>query len=341
MVRCWPNDVRGAAMSTLIRTDHLPATERFEFWRDVAYRTWVPMEARSERQTDFWARMHSSALGAIQANLMLTRAFSVRRTPALIKQSDPELLKIILPVRAAVPARIAQDGRQTSLGPADFALYDTKRPYEAGAQDHTGIAEVLTLMFPRSMLPLPDTQIGQLTAVRMRASEGVGALASRFLVQLAAGLDHYRPADAARLATTALDVLAARLAHELDGDHWLAPDTHQRALMTRIHAFIQQHLGDPELSPGVVADAHHISLRYLHKLFQEQGETVAGWIRQRRMERCRRDLADPALASRPVAAIAARWGFVDPGHFSRAFKAAHGLTPREYRREAAHTPDLA
>ena len=47
-------------------------------------------------------------------------------------------------------------------------------------------------------------------------------------------------------------------------------------------AFIQQHLDDPGLSPAEIAAAHHISLRLLHKLFQEQGETVAGWIRARR-----------------------------------------------------------
>ena len=61
---------------------------------------------------------------------------------------------------------------------------------------------------------------------------------------------------------------------------------------------------------------------------------MAGWIRGRRLERCRRDLADPALASRPVAAIAARWGFSSAADFSRAFRAVHGLPPAEYRMSA-------
>jgi len=61
---------------------------------------------------------------------------------------------------------------------------------------------------------------------------------------------------------------------------------------------------------------------------------VAGWTRQRRMDRCRRDLADPGLAARPIAAIAARWGFSSAADFSRAFRAAHGMPPSEYRRSA-------
>jgi transcriptional regulator GlxA family with amidase domain len=61
---------------------------------------------------------------------------------------------------------------------------------------------------------------------------------------------------------------------------------------------------------------------------------VAGWIRSRRLERCRRDLADPSLAAHPVAAIATRWGFASAADFSRAFRTAHGVPPAEYRRFA-------
>jgi AraC-like DNA-binding protein len=58
---------------------------------------------------------------------------------------------------------------------------------------------------------------------------------------------------------------------------------------------------------------------------------VAGWIRQRRLERCRQDLLDPALADWSVAAIAARWGLTNAGHFSHMFRVAYGLPPAEYR----------
>ncbi|HTZ22607.1 MAG TPA: helix-turn-helix domain-containing protein, partial [Streptosporangiaceae bacterium] len=101
-----------------------------------------------------------------------------------------------------------------------------------------------------------------------------------------------------------------------------------------VQAFIHRHLGDPGLSPAMIAAAHHMSVRSLHQLFHDEGLTVASWIRGRRLECCRRDLSDPALASRPVAAIAARWGFSSPGDFSRTFRAVHGLPPAEYRMSA-------
>jgi AraC-like DNA-binding protein len=77
---------------------------------------------------------------------------------------------------------------------------------------------------------------------------------------------------------------------------------------------------------------HHISLRLLHKLFEEQGTSVGRWIRERRLERCRRDLRDPAMSDLPASAIALGWGFADAAHFSRVFREAYGCPPGEYRR---------
>jgi AraC-like DNA-binding protein len=196
-------------------------------------------------------------------------------------------------------------------------------------------------MFPPSLLPFPRSRLGRLAAVRIPASAGLGDLTARFLLQLARNIDHYSPAEAARLSTAALEVLATRLARELDACGWVTPEARRHALLTTVQAFIQQHLGDSELSPAMIAAAHHISLRSLHQLFHDEGLTVAGWIRRRRLECCRRDLSDPGLASRPIAAIARSWGFSGAADFSRAFRAAHGLPPSEYRRSALDVKDSA
>jgi len=76
---------------------------------------------------------------------------------------------------------------------------------------------------------------------------------------------------------------------------------HHRIDHTGRQAFILENLSDTGLSPTMVAAAHHMSLRSLHQLFHDEGLTVAGWIRKRRLECCRHDLSNPALASRPVA----------------------------------------
>lgn len=81
----------------------------------------------------------------------------------------------------------------------------------------------------------------------------------------------------------------------------------------------------------MIAAAHHMSLRTLQRLFQEQGITVGSFIRRQRLNRVRRDLADPRLAARPIHAIAACWGYPRPSDLTRAFRAAYGAGPAEYR----------
>jgi AraC-like DNA-binding protein len=117
----------------------------------------------------------------------------------------------------------------------------------------------------------------------------------------------------------------------------LSPDIPQRALLVRIRAFIEDQLADSDLTPSAVATAHHVSLRYLYKLFEGEQKGVAGLIKERRLERCRRDLLDPSLRHLPVSAIAARWGMPNAAHFSHAFRAAYGMAPVEYRRLVAGT----
>ena len=77
-------------------------------------------------------------------------------------------------------------------------------------------------------------------------------------------------------------------------------------------------------------------VRYLHRLFAAEGKTVCSWIRERRLERCRRDLRDPGLAGERVADIAARWGFRSVTHFSALFNAGYGCTCRDWRQGGAH-----
>jgi AraC-like DNA-binding protein len=322
-------------MSTLIRTDQVSPADRIDFVRQLTATTWVPMEARAISDcTGHVEEFRASGLGAMQVVVMDIMPITVCRTPALISQADPDMLKLAL-VCGGNSCVVEQDGRQASVSPGDFAIYDTQRPYEVacGVGGNRPL-QAMTFMFPPSLLPLSRSQLRQLTAVRFQASAGLGDLTAQFLLQLARNVDHYSPAEAARLSTAALEVLATRLARELDRRDWGTPEARRHALLTTVQAFIQRHLGDPRLSPAVIAAAHHISLRSLHQLFHDEGLTVAGWIRRRRLECCRRDLSDPAMAPRPVAAIAARWGFSSPGDFSRAFRAVHGLPPAEYRRSA-------
>ncbi|MGR4877851.1 helix-turn-helix domain-containing protein [Streptomyces sp. LARHCF249] len=309
----------------LLRTEDLPPKERFEFWHETVQQSIVPIEVRSEHTADFRARMRVVDLGAVQVSHVTHPSLVAHRTARLIRASDPDLLHFGLNLRGHVD--MSQGSIDHRLEAGGLVLYDNSHPYRMAAHGKGDRHAGVMLAFPRTLLPLRAAEVEKLRMVPLPGSHGLGRLISRHVRELAKGSSHYRPADGTRLATVTLDLVAALLAHHVEADSRMPPESHQRVLLARIHAFIHEHLGDPGLSPDVIAAANRVSTRTLHRLFRANDATVAGWIRARRLDRCRRDLGDPALRTRPVHAIATRWGFPDPAQFSRAFKAAYGISP--------------
>jgi transcriptional regulator GlxA family with amidase domain len=165
----------------------------------------------------------------------------------------------------------------------------------------------------------------------MAGDAGLGRMISPFMVQLAENLDALSGTSGHRLAYNAVDLIATMFESELNVRRDPVGGPHGE-MLTKMRQHIEANLGDPELSPAGIAAAHFMSTRQLHNIFHEADTTVAGWIRTRRLEHCRRDLRDPILGDRPVGAIAARWGFLDAAHFSRTFRLAFGEPPSAYRR---------
>lgn len=296
----------------------------FTAFRTAVSESFVPLHLTSEHAGSFRGLIRAAAVDEVHVTEVRATDHIVERTPELIARGDRSYFKLSL--QLAGTGLLIQDGREATLSPGDLAVYDTNRPYTLvfGEEFRT-----MVVMFPKQLLELPAEAVGQLTAVRMSGSQGLGALVVPYLTQLAGNLEQLAGSTGVRLAHSALDLVTTLFARELDLDRADA-DPH-RALMQRIRAHIDEHLGSTELGPASIAAAHFISTRHLHALFQAQGTTVSTWIRTRRLERCRRDLMNPLHADRPVAAIAARWGFVDAAHFSRAFKAHFGHAPSEVR----------
>ena len=157
------------------------------------------------------------------------------------------------------------------------------------------------MTFAREALPLPGKLVRQLVGdgLGLPGRQGLGALVAGFLRQASRDTDHYSNADSTRLSGTALDLVAALLAQTAEAGTALPEHSRRTVLLWQIHAFVKDRLVDPGLGPDTIALAHHISTRSLHKLFQAEDKTVTEWIRHTRLERCRRDLMNPALRHEP------------------------------------------
>ena len=99
----------------------------------------------------------------------------------------------------------------------------------------------------------------------------------------------------------------------------------------RVDTYVRTHLRDPDLAPAEIAAENGISVRALYRIFEERGVGLERSIIERRLEGARTDLAAPGRRHHSIATVARTWGFHNPSFFSRRFRAAFGVTPRQWR----------
>jgi AraC-like DNA-binding protein len=313
-------------MSTVFDTASVAPGERFEGWQEAAARCFFPMAIRPRNTGPFAGRMVGHALPSIDIYRVEAAPNDCLRTADGIAANDPEQLQ--LHVLRSGRCAVEQDGRQDVLTAGTMTTLDSSRPWAIRAVEPF---DLLVVGVPKVLLrPFGDV-LSRSTARALGADGGLASLTVPFALGLADRLEDGSIGDGrGELGDTLLGLLRA-LALEGRDEPRAAPAP---ALLAQAKAHIERNLGDPGLGPASIAAALFVTPRYLHRVFRAEGCTVSEWIRRARLERCRRDLADPALARETIASIGVRWGLPDAAYFSRIFRAAYGISPRGYRADA-------
>ncbi|MGV9541476.1 helix-turn-helix domain-containing protein [Nocardia beijingensis] len=275
------------------------------------------------------ARFAGTISGARAADLQVTdiagTSHQVTRRPAGRRPSDGEFFKLNVQLEGS--GFVRQAGHETWLHPGSMVIYDFAQPYELVFESDT---RFLVALFPKRALGLPDGIAADLMGAPLVSSAGTAPLVAAYLRSLAENLNLLAGPSAGRVSRLFLDLVTTFLGEQLNqrGGPARAELT---ALTMSILRYVDDHLADPGLDPARIAEAHHISVRYLHKLFEQTGMSVGQWIRQRRLEHARDALADPGRIDLAVAEVAHRCGFLDAGYFGRIFKRAYGVSPGQWR----------
>lgn len=95
-------------------------------------------------------------------------------------------------------------------------------------------------------------------------------------------------------------------------------------------------------STGVLLAARctSVSSATLYRLFADVGG-VSRYIRERRLQRCLGELVASGADERTVGEAAACWGFDNPSHFNRLFRAEFGCAPSLVKHGEAQIPRRA
>lgn len=309
-----------------LRTMDLPREDRFDCWQQLTLGSHIPMSIDSEHRHDFRATVEVFDFAQAQLSRLRYPALTGHRTDRLIRQSDPELLLVSYLARGRL---IATQGREECVADASHVLvHDSSL---SGSVTNDGPVTNIVLQFPRSAVDPKGALAGHPRIAPIPTNHGIGSVLAHLLTDLADHGATHPPAVTAALTATALDLVttAARLA---TGSRVVLPaDSRMRIRQRQINDYVRRRLADPALTPAAVAEAHGLSIRQLHRIFETTGVAPSAWIRRQRLEQCRRELTDPALAHQPVVAIGARWGYPDPATFNRAFRREFGVPPGEYR----------
>ncbi|SCE59881.1 AraC-type DNA-binding protein [Streptomyces sp. Termitarium-T10T-6] len=315
-------------MSPGLDTRYIAPQDREEVIRQAVWGSVVVMDIEHHRPAgEIQARMDVGSAGPLRVCSARSTAVRLRRTERLVRKDEEPSLFLSLQVTGTSMG--TQYGRECVVGPGEFAVFRSNAPYtllfDEGIDHHF-------LRLPLAALALPDRLLRDATTVTFGAGNPLARLAYTYFSQLAVSDELHRGDAADVVAAPSIELLRAVLVSE-SGDTGLAKGPLEGVLALRIRHYIGEHLADPELSAARIAAAHGISVRHLYAVLSRAGISLGDWIRARRLDACKRELAGPAGRSRTVAAVGRRWGFVNATHFSRVFKEAYGVSPRAWREQ--------
>lgn len=307
-------------------TAEIAVEEREEAVRDVVCKAVVRVEMEHLRRESqgIELRLNSTDLGPLTVQSLRFSATACERTARLVHDDSPS--SVFLAVKRTGSSMVVQEGREAIVSPGQMVLWTSTRPSMILSLDRS---QHHLVRIPTQLLAVPETALRQAVAVPLGSELPIAGVLSRFVDGLAK-LPNLRVAEAAHLARPTAELTRALIA-TISDDSQRARESLDATLRLRLGDYLLAHWHELDLTAERIATAHHISTRHLYRLLAAEDISLGGWLRERRLEACRDALARPGADAATVSSVGRRWGFLDATNFGRAFKAAYGLTPIEWR----------
>jgi AraC-like DNA-binding protein len=307
-------------------TDAVRPTQRLSFWKDAICTAFVRLELECDSRRPFHAALTARSMPRFDCISVSGSAQHVRRSERLVGEDHADSLILMRQLRGTCVA--TQGENVLPLPEGGIVLLDSRRPYSLSFPGE----------FVQTVIKLPAS------AMELRLGRGAACsgrvLPSACATSRLAGLAidelarETRESVALPLSAIAFDLLALALAQSLPATASMPRMSAMRVAWAKAH--VLDNLRDATLEPLGVAARQGISLRLLQRHFAAQGESLAAFILEQRLQRCRDALGDPTQARRTITDIALSWGFAGSARFSRAFRERFGHAPSEGRAAAPH-----
>jgi AraC family transcriptional activator of tynA and feaB len=313
-------------MKQIFSTEDVQPRDRFDCWHDVICRHVIPHDSVPDCRSTFAARVDSAVL----ADLALVSFDTGSITCTYEKQhlgAMPDELILVRQMKGAM--HLTQNNRSVSLTAGEMTLVDNRTVYSARLSADSSL---LVAKYPRRSLTQRVGTIDRFLTRRLAADRGESGLLSDYLRILPAHTEALG-ASAPQVSNQLLDLIAVALWKSGGAAEVPHLGSSRAVLGMQLRAAIERNLSDHTLTAEVLAKLVGISLRYANSILSEDNTSVGRLLQARRLEHCRRALADPAKGHRSISDIAYSFGFTDMTHFGRRFRHAFGLLPSDYRKD--------
>jgi AraC-like DNA-binding protein len=299
------------------------STREFELFRSGLSPLYELDAASPQARASFGVNMTSHQFADIAITASRTSAAMFERTKQTIARSSVDNIGLV--VYANGGADLDVEGRSADVHPGDVCILDMTRPSAL----RTAECEDVSLVLPRALIEPHLADPGRLHGLLLKRPHPLNAMLVSHLRTLFAQASGLSVTDAHAATQGAIALIAAFAGASADGRETIrnaaVAVSAQAARRT-----IEASLHDPDLGPDFICQRLGMSRTKLYSLFESEGG-VGQYILKRRMTRAYRDIVNPACAHERIGTIAARCGFSNASVFSRAFRQAHGASPRELR----------
>lgn len=305
--------------------------EQFPYWKEAVCRSYVHLDCSTGKQQmkSFQGKIQLEKLSRLSLSLVSGDAHIVKRRKQDISQETDDFF--LVSVQLKNKSIIQQRGNVEELQPGDFALYSSTEQYKLDLKKDF---EQLVIQIPKSELlaRLPSAEM--LTGKRVHCCNQETKLISDSLMNFSMVAINATEILQHHLQNTILDLVSTGLASVSNQKYTLSQP--EQSLIIQIKAHINSNLTDPNLDRTMVASKMGgISVRRLSEIFAHDNNSVAAYIRKKRLDNIARELHDFRFKQQCISEIAFRWGFENSQHFSKIFRNQYGMSPREYRNQTA------
>jgi AraC-like DNA-binding protein len=315
-------------VSLLIDTSQLAVSDRAEAVQTLLVSATAPHEIEFLGPRDeVHARIEYWQLGpGVVALQHESSGIAHTRSDRHIRHDGPE--RVVFVLHDGGPGSYSHDGRTWRLNRG--ALYATHlNSSYSYARPGDGVARIIQV--DRSLLDLPVETV-QAAAGRLVSSPLYDLLRGHIGALCRGGTEISSTAEAASVGAATAQLARGLLVTTAKPADRAGREALNDYLVDRILLFIKMNLWNPDLTADQIAAAHNISVRYLHKIWSPRPLSLAETIMSLRLDAAQHQLAQYPSAG--IALVAHRCGFADASHFSRRFRGAFGVSPRDWRRTA-------